>query len=114
MATYSSSRIGTGPFLFVSGQTPSDSDGRVPGDPGDQTRLVLGKIRAELAEHRREWDSVVKLTYYLREISDLAAVREAILAEIPEPRPAATLVEVGAFIDPEFRVEIDAIADLGA
>lgn len=113
MATYSDTRTGTGPFLFVSGQTPSEADGTVPGDVDGQVRLVLAKIRDRLAEHGRGWDSVVKLTYYLRDMADLPVLRKVVVDVVPEPRPAATPVAVDGFVDPAFAVEIDAVADLG-
>lgn len=111
--TYSDTRTATGPLLFISGQVPVADDGTVPGDIAAQTRLVLRKIEAHLAAQRLDWDAVVKVTYFLRDIGDLRSFREAVLAELPEPRPAASLVEVSNLIDPRFRIEIEAIADLG-
>ncbi|CRK55106.1 Endoribonuclease L-PSP [Alloactinosynnema sp. L-07] len=110
---YSMARIATGPTLFVAGQVPSTEDGSVPENAAAQTELVLSKIATILADHGIDWPAVVKLTYYLCDISDLTAVREVLRATLPHPRPTATLVEIGALIDPRFRVEIDAIADLG-
>jgi 2-iminobutanoate/2-iminopropanoate deaminase len=56
----------------------------------------------------------VKLTYFLRDINDLQPFRDVMLAELPAPRPAASLVEVSNLIDPRFRIEIEGVADLGA
>ena len=75
---------------------------------------MLDKIEALLAEHGAGWPEVVKLTYYLRDLADLGTVRAALLERLPEPRPTATLVEISGLIDPQFLVEIDAVADLGA
>jgi 2-iminobutanoate/2-iminopropanoate deaminase len=77
-----------------------------------QVRLVLDNIAAVLAEHGVGWDAVVKLTYYLRDIANLAALRRVLIEVLPEPRPAATLVEISGLIDDRFAIEIDAIADL--
>ena len=49
-----------------------------------------------------------------RDLADLDTVRAELLERLPEPRPAATLVEVSGLVDPTFLVEIDAVADLGA
>lgn len=112
-AVYSMSRVATGPTLYVAGQVPSTADGSVPESAAEQTGVVLGKIHAILAEHGVDWAAVVKLTYFLRDLGDLAEVREVLREVLPHPRPAATLVEVSGLIDPRFRVEIDAVADLG-
>lgn len=112
-ATYSTARIATGPVLFISGQTPAGPDGSTPSDVEEQTRLVLAKIQDVLVEHGCGWGDVVKVTYYLRDIADLDVVRTVIRDVVPEPRPAATLAQVSAFVDPSFAVEVDAVADLG-
>lgn len=113
-APYSMTRTSQGPLLFVAGQTPATPDGGVPQSAEAQTRVVLDKIAVLLAEHQLGWDAVVKLTYYLCDIGDLAVVRTVLLDVLPEPRPAATLVAISGLIDPRFVVEIDAIAELPA
>jgi 2-iminobutanoate/2-iminopropanoate deaminase len=115
MATvYSMTRVARGPLLFVAGQTPALPGGQVPPQAGPQTKVVLDKIEALLAEHGADWPQVVKLTYYLRDLADLEPVRAVLLERLPEPRPAATLVEISGLVDPRFLVEIDAVVDLGA
>lgn len=111
-AVYSHTRIARGPALYIAGQTPVAAGGTVPEGAEAQTRAVLDKIAALLAGHGLGWAAVVKLTYYLRDIGDLAAVRRVLLEVLPEPRPAATLVEINALIDERFLIEIDAIAEL--
>lgn len=112
-ATYSTARASIGPSLFISGQVPTDADGAIPHDFEQQAQLVLSKIHDVLTEHGLDWGSALKVTYYLKDIGNLGSLRNVILETIPEPRPAATLVEVSAFFDPGIGVEIDAIADLG-
>ncbi|HET9141598.1 RidA family protein [Actinophytocola sp.] len=112
-SVYSMTRVAQGPLLFVAGQTPAMPGGQVPPGAGPQTRVVLDKIAALLAEHGAGWPQVVKLTYYLRDLADLDAVRAALLERLPEPRPTATLVEISGLVDERFLVEIDAVADLG-
>jgi 2-iminobutanoate/2-iminopropanoate deaminase len=112
-ALYSMSRVATGPTLYVAGQVPSTGDGSVPESAAEQTGVILGKIHAILSEHGVDWGAVVKLTYFLRDLGDLADVREVLREVLPHPRPATTLVEISGLVDPRFRVEIDAVADLG-
>ncbi len=112
-ATYSSSRVAHGPLVFISGQIPVTADGQLAGDDiVSQTRQVLAHISAALTEHGTEWAQVVKMNYYLRDLSDLAALREVLITMLPDPRPAATLTEVSGLVDPRFRIEIDAVVTL--
>lgn len=107
---YSGSRIASGALVFISGQLPIDVDGTVPGDITSQTRLVLDNIETELAAHDLDWTAVVKLTYFLRDINDLESVRDVLRATLPQPRPAASLVEIGNLVNPHCRLEIEAVA----
>jgi 2-iminobutanoate/2-iminopropanoate deaminase len=99
-----------GGFLFVSGQTPLSEAGEVSDDAGAQAIVVMGKVAAVLADAGAGLEDVVKVTYFLTDIGDLAAVRASLDAVLPHPRPAASLVEVSALLDPRFRVEIEATA----
>lgn len=110
---YSPTRIATGPILFISGQLPVDVDGTVPSGVTAQTRLVLDNIETRLTEHGLDWTAVVKLTYFLRDIDDLAAVRAVLREVLPQPRPAASLVEVSNLVNPHCKLEIEAIAQTG-
>lgn len=111
---FSHSRIAQGPTLYVAGQTPAMPDTSVPDSVEAQTRVVLDKIAAVLAEHGLGWAAVVRLTYYLCDLGDLGALRTVLFEVLPEPRPTATLLVVKGLVDERFRVEIDAVADLGA
>jgi 2-iminobutanoate/2-iminopropanoate deaminase len=110
---FSPTRSATANLLFVSGQLPIDADGRVPDDIDAQTRLVLANIATHLDAHGLDFGAVVKVTYFLRDIGDLEAVRAVLREVLPRPRPAASLVEVSALVNPKCRLEIDAIAQLG-
>ena len=99
-----------GGFLFVAGQTPLSESGEVPEDVGEQAAVVLAKVAAVLHGAGAALEDVVKVTYFLTDIGDLAAVRAALDEVLPRPRPAASLVEVSGLVDPRFRVEIEATA----
>ena len=57
---------------------------------------------------------LVKLTVFLRNMSDLAAYREArnrfFATVTPPAAPAVTLIEVSNLYGPDFLIEIEAIA----
>jgi enamine deaminase RidA (YjgF/YER057c/UK114 family) len=102
-----------GPFVFIAGQTPQDASGRTPPDIEDQVAVAVGKIEALLAERGLGLRDVVKMTYFLTDLGDLAGTRAALDRALPHPRPTASLVEVSGLIDPLFRIEVEAIAFRG-
>lgn len=113
--TYSQTRIARGPLLFISGQVPISADGTVAEhDITAQTHAVLDRIESLLAEHDLTLESVVRITTFLTRIEDLSGVREVLLGRLPDPKPASTLAQVTALIDPRFLIEIDAVATLDA
>jgi len=113
--TYSQTRIAQGPLLFISGQVPVGAGGSVAeNDITAQTHAVLDRIEALLAEHDLTLANIVRITTFLTRIEDLADVRQVLLNRLPDPKPASTLAQVTALIDPRFLIEIDAIATLDA
>ncbi|WP_046468024.1 RidA family protein [Allosalinactinospora lopnorensis] len=112
--THSDAIVVDGPLIFVSGQVPDASDGSVAAwDAAEQTRQVFHNLEKVLAQHGADLRHLVKLTYYLRHISDLGVVQE-VLQEflVHQPRPTATLVEVAGFVDARYLMELDAVARL--
>jgi reactive intermediate/imine deaminase len=106
-----------GPVVFVSGQVPLDSEGRLAGagDPLEQARQVFRNMAAVLAGSGAGMADVVKLTVFLTDLADLAAFRQARdeVFSTSEP-PASSLVQVAGLVNPEFRIEIEAVAALVA
>ena len=111
MAIYTDTKIAQGPFLFISGQTPSQ-DGAIPEDPQEQTTIVLKKIEQLLSANQLTWSSVVKMTVFLTDAAYLAAVRTAFTTILAENKPAMSLVIVAGLVAPEFKVEIEAQATM--
>jgi reactive intermediate/imine deaminase len=105
-----------GRLVAVSGQVPLDADGRLVGrgDPEAQARQVFANLEAALAAAGATMGHVVKLTVFLTDMADLAAFRtvrdEYIRADKP---PASSLVRVSGLVNPEFRIEVEALAAIG-
>jgi len=105
-----------GPLIVVSGQVPLDANGRLVGkdDPAAQIRQVFENLAAALAAAGATMDQVVKLTVFLTDLADLAEFRrirdEYISAELP---PASSLVQISGLVNPDFRVEVEALAAAG-
>ena len=100
-------------IIFVSGQVPLDEEGELvgPGDVEAQTRQVFENLTRALDAADATWSSVLKLTYFLRDVGQIGAVRavrnEYLDAERP---PASTLVEVSGLFRDDVLIEIDAVA----
>jgi enamine deaminase RidA (YjgF/YER057c/UK114 family) len=100
---------------WVAGTTDAGPDGqaRHPGNMAAQTRAALETIESALAEAGFGLADVVRTRIFVTDISQSAAV-VAVHGEIfGEIRPASTMVEVSALIDPSLLVEIEAEAQRG-
>ncbi|CAL9643519.1 RidA family protein [Streptomyces sp. enrichment culture] len=112
-AQYTHVVLGTGRFVAVSGQLALDEDGGVvgEGDAAAQARQVFENLRRCLASAGATFDDVVKLTFFVTDMAHMGAIRAARAEHIPDDRlPAASAVQVGALVRPEFLMEIEALA----
>ena len=103
-----------GDLLFVSGIAPFDGEGNVVGD-GDvvtQTRQVLQNLRDALRAVGADMGDVLKVTVFLTDVNDRAAINPVRQEFFGDSRPASTLVEVSALVDPKMLVEIEAVAGI--
>ena len=71
--TATSSRFGAARVIYVSGQVPLDRDGQLigEGDLAAQARQVFENLQAALDAAGATWADVVKLNYYLVDVSEL-------------------------------------------
>ncbi|WP_327408592.1 RidA family protein [Streptomyces sp. NBC_01281] len=114
---YSHVVAATGRFVAVSGQLPLDEDGEIvgEGDAEAQARQIFENLRRCLAAAGATFDDVVKLTFFVTDMAHLPAIRAARAAHLPDDRlPAASAVQVAALVRPEFLMEIEAFAVVGA
>ncbi len=81
------------------------------GDMGEQARQAFRNLGAVLAAAGASFADVVKLTYFVRDVSAVAAIRAARdeFVDTGNP-PASTLVEVSRLFLPDLLVEIEAVA----
>lgn len=101
-------------MVYVSGTTGYDyTTMRMPEDAGQQARNALGTIRKALEEAGASLGDVVRVRYYLIDMSVYDAVVAASGEAFGDIRPAATMVLAG-LTTPEMKVEIEVTARLGA
>ena len=103
-----------GDAAWVSGTT-SLVDGKVahPGDAAAQTRQALAIIRTALEKAGFTVADVVRTRMFVTDISRWEEVGRAHGEVFGDVRPATTMVQVAALIDPAMLVEIEAEAVRG-
>ena len=104
--------VSGGRAVFVAGQIPWDADGNTvcKGDVAGQTRQVFANIGAVLAEAGGTMDDVVKITVFAADIRYRDEINRVRTETFSEPYPASTQVAVASLVDPEWLVEIEAVA----
>jgi enamine deaminase RidA (YjgF/YER057c/UK114 family) len=101
--------VRVGPHVYVAGSTAAAEDGSVlfPGDAYGQARVTLEKIQAALTHAGARMEDVVRTRMYVTDISRWEEIGRAHGEFFAHVRPAATMVEVRALIDPAMLVEIE-------
>ena len=100
--------------VFISGMLPWDVNREVVGvgDIKAQTRQALRNVEATLEAAGATLRNIVKITFYLTDIREKEQVWEVRKEMFGDHRPASTLVEVSHLVDPEAKLEVEAIAFL--
>ena len=108
--------VAVGDQAWVSGCTAATVEGTVahPGDAGGQTRVALQTVARALTDAGFALGDVVRTRIYVTDISAWEQVGRAHGEVFGEIRPATTMVQVAALIDPTMLVEIEADAVRGA
>jgi 2-iminobutanoate/2-iminopropanoate deaminase len=98
-------------FVFVSGQGAVDpATGQlIEGGIAQQATRTLDNLKAIVEAAGSSLDHAVKVTVFLKDMNDFAAMNEIYTRYFPQNRPARTTVEV-ARLPKDIRIEIDLIA----
>jgi len=103
-------------LFFIAGQTALDGAGALVGknDFAAQAEQVFRNLGTALQAIGCTASNLVKLTVFLRDMSNLPAYRDArnrfFATVTPPAAPAITLVEVSKLYGPDFLIEIEAVA----
>jgi enamine deaminase RidA (YjgF/YER057c/UK114 family) len=99
--------VRAGPHVWMSGVVGMADDGNVPEGTGAQFDLAIGMMDQCLRAAGAGPEHVVKVQVFLTDINDRAAINPRRIAYFGENRPASTLVEISALVDPRLKVEIE-------
>jgi enamine deaminase RidA (YjgF/YER057c/UK114 family) len=96
--------------VWVSGSVGIKQDGTIPDSTVEQFRVALDSVDACLRQAGAKAAQVVKVTIFMTDISERPLINPLRIEYFGENRPASTLVEVSALVDPRLKVEIEAVA----
>jgi reactive intermediate/imine deaminase len=103
--------------LYISGQIPLDQEMNVVGgnDIGAQTEQVYENLKMVLEDAGGDMTSIVMLNIYCTDIEAFDKETRGLRKKyFKDYYPAVTAVEVKRLYRPEFMIEIEAVAVLGA
>jgi enamine deaminase RidA (YjgF/YER057c/UK114 family) len=104
--------VRVGNAVFVAGTTATDARGKLVGrgDAGAQTLQALRNIERALVRAGASLKDVVRTRIFVRHIRDWKTIGQAHGRLFGQIRPASTMVQVQALLDPGMLVEIEADA----
>ncbi len=99
-------------LVFCAGQVPADPDGKVlpPDDFDAQTKLVMQNLTRALAAGGAKLSDVTKITIYICNPHDVPKARGLLQTYFAGAAPASTLCILRGLANPNFLLEIEAIA----
>ena len=100
--------------LYISATAASGPDGIVGDDFYSQSKYILEKLGAVLADAGFSYEDVVQSKLYLTDISKWEDAGRAHGEVFGGIRPTLTLVHVLPFLDPQMLVEIELVAQQSA
>lgn len=102
--------VRVGNRVLVSGTAPIWPDGSCDPDPAAQARRVLEIIQSALSRLGATAGHVVRTRTYITNRDDADAIGRVHGEVFGRTRPACTMVVVAGFLDPRWKVEMEAEA----
>jgi enamine deaminase RidA (YjgF/YER057c/UK114 family) len=99
-------------LVFCAGQVAADADGKVlpPDDFDAQARMVMANLTKALAGGGAKLSDVTKITIYICNPHDVAKARRILETYFGDHPPGSTLCILRGLANPNFLVEIEAVA----
>ena len=104
--------VKAGNLVWVSGIVGMRADGTIPDNTVDQFDIAMDAMDACLRAAGAGPEHVVKVQVFMTDISERQAINPRRVTYFGPHRPASTLVEVSALVDPRMTVEIECQAVL--
>jgi 2-iminobutanoate/2-iminopropanoate deaminase len=113
-SVHNSAGIRAGNLLFIGGQVSIDGAGRLVGrdDIRAQTTQVYENIATVLRAARATVEQIVRLETYYLHVADRSAILEIRRSFLHDHRPCSIGVVVKSLADPDWLIEVQAIAVL--
>ena len=107
--------IPAGRLVWTAGQVGADADDTdgivASGAWEGHTRLALANVGHALGAAGAGWADVVKLTFFVVDVSALETIRAARDEVVDTARPpTSSLVQVAGLVRPELLIEVEAVA----
>lgn len=101
--------VRVGSIIAVSGTAPIGADGKTVGrgDAAAQMRRCIEIVRAALDQLGGSLEDVIRTRILLTDIADWQSVGRVHGEYFGTIRPACTVIQVAAFIDPDWLVELE-------
>lgn len=106
--------IRVGDRIIVSGNVGGEADGSFSPDAGRQAERCFEQIIDYIQQLGGQSGDVVRVRMFVTDIADAQKVTAAFTKAVGHARPTGTLVAVAALAAPQFKVEIEAEAVIGA
>ena len=110
--SHAADAVRAGDHVFVAGILPVDATGALvgAGDVVAQAERVFADLGEILHAAGCTYGDVAKVTVYLTDVGDRAAINPVRRQMFGDTRPASTLVEVSALVVPGAKIEVEAVA----
>ncbi len=105
---FSSPAVDAGDYVYISGQGPQSSDGKVPAAFAEQVRQTLDNIKSIVEAAGLTMNNVVYTQVYLTDISKYDEMNRVFGEYFPKTPPARAVLGVGGV--PRSTIEINAVA----
>jgi enamine deaminase RidA (YjgF/YER057c/UK114 family) len=113
-STFGYSRaVRAGDLVFVGGTVGRNPDGSAAEGPYAQAKRALEIIESALIDAGASLDDVVRTRFFITDFSDFDEIARAHREVFGEFRPATSMVQISALIEPAYVLEIEADAVIG-